>query len=43
VQKHRHIRLAGQDKLRIETHSADLPARIAAIKEALRALGAPAR
>lgn len=43
VQRHRHIRLAGQDKLRIDTRAPDLAARIATVKETLRALGAPAR
>jgi transcription-repair coupling factor (superfamily II helicase) len=43
VQKHKHIKLAGQDKLRIETRSPDLTVRIATVKETLRALGAPAR
>ncbi|WP_153100364.1 transcription-repair coupling factor [Paraburkholderia hayleyella] len=41
VQKHRHIKLAGQDKLRIETRSPDLAIRVATIKETLRSLGAP--
>ncbi|KAG0162516.1 hypothetical protein DFQ30_001872 [Apophysomyces sp. BC1015] len=41
VQKHRHIQLAGQDKLRIEMHSPDLAIRVATAKETLRALGAP--
>ncbi|PXW27409.1 transcription-repair coupling factor [Paraburkholderia caballeronis] len=43
VQKHKHIKLAGQDKLRIETRSPDLAVRVATVKETLRALGAPAR
>jgi transcription-repair coupling factor (superfamily II helicase) len=43
VQKHKHIKLAGQDKLRIETRSPDLSVRLATVKESLRALGAPAR
>jgi transcription-repair coupling factor (superfamily II helicase) len=43
VQKHKHIKLAGQDKLRIETRSPDLSVRIATVKETLRALGSPAR
>jgi transcription-repair coupling factor (superfamily II helicase) len=43
VQKHKHIKLAGQDKLRIETRSPDLSVRIATVKETLRALGAPVR
>jgi transcription-repair coupling factor (superfamily II helicase) len=41
VQKNRHIKLAGQDKLRIEASSPDLAVRVATIKETLRALGAP--
>jgi transcription-repair coupling factor (superfamily II helicase) len=43
VQKHKHIKLAGQDKLRIETRSPDLAVRIATVKETLRALGTPSR
>jgi transcription-repair coupling factor (superfamily II helicase) len=43
VQKHKHIKLAGQDKLRIETRSPDLSVRIATVKETLRALGAPVK
>ncbi|WP_338859802.1 transcription-repair coupling factor [Mycetohabitans rhizoxinica] len=43
VQQHRHIKLAGQDKLRIELHSPDLASRIATVKETLRALGAPGK
>ncbi|MGI4861520.1 MAG: transcription-repair coupling factor [Janthinobacterium lividum] len=42
VQKNRHIKLAGQDKLRIETNSPDLAVRVATLKEILRALGADA-
>jgi transcription-repair coupling factor (superfamily II helicase) len=41
VQKHRHIKLAGQDKLRIEAKHAQLTDRVRAIKETLRALGSP--
>lgn len=41
VQKNRHIKLAGQDKLRIEASSPDLAVRVGTIKETLRALGAP--
>ena len=40
VQKHRHIKLAGQDKLRIEARSPDLAVRIGTLKETLRALSA---
>jgi transcription-repair coupling factor (superfamily II helicase) len=43
VQKHKHIKLAGQDKLRIETRSPDLAVRVATVKETLRALGSPMR
>jgi transcription-repair coupling factor (superfamily II helicase) len=43
VQKHKHIKLAGQDKLRIETRSPDLAVRVATVKETLRALGTPSR
>ncbi|CAB3798156.1 transcription-repair coupling factor [Pararobbsia alpina] len=43
VQKNRHIKLAGQDRLRIEARSPDFTVRIATIKETLRALGGPAR
>ncbi|MFM0138543.1 transcription-repair coupling factor [Caballeronia grimmiae] len=43
VQKHKHIKLAGQDKLRIESRSPDLAVRISTVKETLRALGAPVR
>jgi transcription-repair coupling factor (superfamily II helicase) len=43
VQKNKHIKLAGQDKLRIEVRSPDLAVRISTVKETLRALGAPAR
>ncbi|PLZ03682.1 transcription-repair coupling factor [Burkholderia sp. WAC0059] len=43
VQKHRHIKLAGQDRLRIEARSPDFAVRVATVKETLRALGAPAR
>jgi transcription-repair coupling factor (superfamily II helicase) len=42
VQKQRHVKLAGQDRLRIETHTPDLPVRVATIKEMLRALSSPA-
>ncbi|MFJ2995146.1 transcription-repair coupling factor [Pandoraea sp. NPDC087047] len=41
VQKHRHIKLAGQDKLRVEVKHAELTDRVRAIKETLRALGSP--
>ncbi|WP_226806191.1 transcription-repair coupling factor [Candidatus Vallotia cooleyia] len=40
VKKYRHIQLAGQDKLRIELHSPNLPSRVATIKKTLQVLGA---
>ena len=43
VQKHKHIKLAGQDKLRIESRSPDFTVRVATVKETLRALGAPVK
>jgi transcription-repair coupling factor (superfamily II helicase) len=43
VQKNKHIKLAGQDRLRIETRSPDLAVRVATVKETLRALTLPAR
>ena len=43
VQKHKHIKLAGQDRLRIETRTPDLAVRVATVKETLRALGSPIR
>jgi transcription-repair coupling factor (superfamily II helicase) len=43
VQKHKHIKLAGQDKLRIETRSPDLAVRVSTVKETLRALGTPSK
>ncbi|MBN3758002.1 transcription-repair coupling factor [Paraburkholderia sp. Tr-20389] len=43
VQKHKHIKLAGQDKLRIETRSPDFTVRVATVKETLRALGTPSK
>jgi len=41
VQKHRHIKLAGNDKLRIERALPDASARAQAARDALRSLGAP--
>ncbi len=41
VQKNRHIKLTGQDKLRIETPSATLQARVSLLRETLHALSAP--
>jgi transcription-repair coupling factor (superfamily II helicase) len=42
VQKHRHIKLAGNDKLRIERETPSPKERAQAIREVLRALGTPA-
>ena len=42
VQKNRHIKLAGNDKLRIERETPDAPARALLVREVLRLLGAPA-
>jgi transcription-repair coupling factor (superfamily II helicase) len=41
VQKDRHIKLAGNDKLRIERDVADPRERAQLVREVLRALGAP--
>ncbi len=41
VQKNRHIKLAGNDKLRIERETPDAPARALLVREVLRLLGAP--
>ncbi|MCX8565304.1 MAG: transcription-repair coupling factor [Glomeribacter sp. 1016415] len=38
VQKHRHIKLVGPDKLRIETQAQDLAARLATLRTTLRML-----
>jgi len=43
VQRNKHIKLAGQDKLRIETRSPDMAVRVATLKDVMRALGAPVR
>ncbi|WP_118181356.1 transcription-repair coupling factor [Paraburkholderia phosphatilytica] len=43
VQKHRHIKLSGQDRLRIETRSPDIAVRVATVKETLRSLGQPSK
>jgi len=40
VQKNRHIRLNGQDKLRITANMPDLPARVQQLKSTLRSLAA---
>jgi transcription-repair coupling factor (superfamily II helicase) len=41
VQKNRHIKLAGNDKLRIERETPDAKDRAQMIREVLRALGTP--
>ena len=41
VQKHRHIKLAGNDKLRIERALPEAASRAQAVREVLRALGVP--
>ncbi|MBU6437905.1 MAG: DEAD/DEAH box helicase, partial [Betaproteobacteria bacterium] len=41
IQKNRHIKLAGQDRLRIERETADAKARTALVRDVLRQLGAP--
>jgi len=41
VQKNRHVRLAGNDKLRIERDLPDAPARAQQVRDVLRALGPP--
>jgi transcription-repair coupling factor (superfamily II helicase) len=41
VQKNRHIKLAGNDKLRIERELPDAAARAQQVRDVLRALGAP--
>jgi transcription-repair coupling factor (superfamily II helicase) len=41
VQKNRHIKLAGNDKLRIERDTPEPKARAQLIRDVLRALGAP--
>jgi len=43
VQKNKHINLAGQDKLRIETRTPDLSVRVSTLKDVMRSLGAPVR
>jgi transcription-repair coupling factor (superfamily II helicase) len=43
VQRNKHIKLAGQDKLRIETRSPDLAVRVSTVKDVMRALGAPVK
>jgi transcription-repair coupling factor (superfamily II helicase) len=42
VQKNRHIRLAGNDRLRIERDTPDPQARAQLVRDVLRALGTPA-
>jgi transcription-repair coupling factor (superfamily II helicase) len=41
VQKNRHIKLAGNDKLRIERELPEAPARAQQVRDVLRALGTP--
>ena len=41
VQKNRHIKLAGNEKLRIERELPDAPARAQLVRDLLRNLGAP--
>jgi transcription-repair coupling factor (superfamily II helicase) len=41
VQKNRHIRLAGNDKLRIERDLPDARDRAQQVRDVLRSLGAP--
>jgi transcription-repair coupling factor (superfamily II helicase) len=41
IQKHRHIKLNGQDKLRIEKETENAKERAALVREVLRQLGAP--
>ena len=41
VQKHRHVKLAGNDKLRIERETPDAKNRAQMIRDVLRALGTP--
>lgn len=41
VQKNRHIKLAGNDKLRIERDTPEAPARAQLIRDVLRSLGTP--
>jgi transcription-repair coupling factor (superfamily II helicase) len=43
VQRNRHIKLAGNDKLRIERGTADAQTRAQLVRDTLRALGAPQR
>jgi transcription-repair coupling factor (superfamily II helicase) len=41
VQNHRHVRLAGNDRLRIEREAADAAARARLVRDTLRLLGEP--
>jgi transcription-repair coupling factor (superfamily II helicase) len=41
VQKNRHIRLAGNERLRIERDAPEVRDRVQLVREVLRALGAP--
>ncbi len=43
VQKHRHIKLAGNDKLRIERAAPDVRERVQVVRDVLRSLGEPRR
>jgi transcription-repair coupling factor (superfamily II helicase) len=38
IQKNRHVKLAGQDKLRIAANMPDLPARVNQVKQTIRQL-----
>jgi len=41
VQKNRHIKLAGNEKLRIERSAAEVKERVQLVRDVLRSLGAP--
>jgi transcription-repair coupling factor (superfamily II helicase) len=41
VQKNRHIKLAGNDKLRIERDTPEPPARAQLVRDVLKSLGVP--
>jgi len=41
VQKNRHIKLAGNEKLRIERPAAEVKERVQLVRDVLRSLGAP--
>jgi transcription-repair coupling factor (superfamily II helicase) len=40
VQKNRHVKLSGQDKLRVSANMPDLAARVAQVKSTIKALAA---